>query len=137
MLETGAFYRKYLAVEGVPMTIGQWLNIPEHHLATVTNGKVFADPLGKFSAVRQELLQGYPEDIRKKKLAARCMTIAQSGQYNYPRVMARGDKVAAAQTEGEFIGAVISAVYLLNNRYTPFINGCTMVCGSCLAWEWR
>lgn len=120
VLETGAFYRKYLAVEGVPMTIGQWLNIPEHHLATVTNGKVFADPLGKFSAVRQELLQGYPEDIRKKKLAARCMTIAQSGQYNYPRVMARGDKVAAAQTEGEFIGAVISAVYLLNNWYTPF-----------------
>lgn len=28
--------------------------------------------------------------------------------------------MAAAQTEGEFIGAVISAVYLLNNRYTPF-----------------
>ncbi len=120
VLEIGAFYRKYLAVDGTPMTIGQWLNIPEHHLATVTNGKVFADPLGRFSAVRKELQLGYPEDIRKKKLAARCMTIAQSGQYNYPRIMARGDKVAAALAEGEFISAVISAVYLLNNQYTPF-----------------
>lgn len=64
--------------------------------------------------------QGYPEDIRRKKLAKCCMTIAQAGQYNYPRVMSRGDKVAAALTEGEFIQAVISAVYLLNNQYAPF-----------------
>ncbi len=120
VLEIGAWYRKYLAVDGIPMTIGQWLNIPEHHLAVATNGQVFADPLGKFTAIRQELQQGYPEDIRKKKLAVRCMTIAQAGQYNYPRLMARGDKVAATLAEGEFISAVISAVYLLNHQYTPF-----------------
>lgn len=120
VLEINAFFRKYLAVEGVPTTIGQWLHIPENHLAVATNGKIFADPLGKFSAVWNELRQGYPEDIRKKKLAARCMTIAQSGQYNYPRIMARGDLVAATLAESEFIGAVISAVYLLNNQYTPF-----------------
>ena len=120
VLEIGAFYRKYLAVDGVPATIGQWLHIPEHHLAVATNGQVFADPLGAFSRIRRELQQGYPEDIRKKKLAARCMTIAQAGQYNYPRLMARGDKVAASLAEGEFIEAVISAVYLLNNQYAPF-----------------
>lgn len=120
VLEIGAFYRKYLAVDGVPTTIGQWLNIPEHHLAVATNGQVFSDTLGKFTAIRQELQQGYPEDIRKKKLAARCMTIAQAGQYNYPRLLARGDKVAATLAEGEFIRAVISAVYLLNNQYAPF-----------------
>lgn len=120
VLEINSFYCKYLATDGVPTTIGQWLNIPAHHLATATNGEVFADPLDKFSAIRRELLLGYPEDIRKKKLTKCCMTIAQSGQYNYPRVMARGDKVAAALTEGEFITGVISAVYLLNNRYAPF-----------------
>ena len=37
VLEIGAFYRKYLAVDGTPMTIGQWLNIPEHHLATAVS----------------------------------------------------------------------------------------------------
>ncbi|MGM9525826.1 MAG: DUF4037 domain-containing protein [Peptococcaceae bacterium] len=120
VLEMGAFYRKYLNVDGVPTTIGQWLAIPAHHLAVATNGEVFEDELGKFSAIRNDLRQGYPEDIRRKKLAKCCMTIAQAGQYNYPRVMSRGDKVAAALTEGEFIQAVISAVYLLNNQYAPF-----------------
>lgn len=120
VLEMGAFYRKYLNVDGVPTTIGQWLSIPAHHLAVATNGEVFEDGLGKFSAIRNDLRQGYPEDIRRKKLAKCCMTIAQAGQYNYPRVMSRGDKVAAALTEGEFIQAVISAVYLLNNQYAPF-----------------
>lgn len=120
VLELGAFYRKYLNVDGVPTTIGQWLAIPAHHLAVATNGEVFEDELGKFSAIRNDLRQGYPEDIRRKKLAKCCMTIAQAGQYNYPRVMSRGDKVAAALTEGEFIQAVISAVYLLNNQYAPF-----------------
>ena len=56
--------------------------IPEHHLAAAANGEVFWDPMGEFSAVWKELRLGYPEDIRLKKLTARCMTIAQAGQYN-------------------------------------------------------
>ena len=120
VLEIGAFYKKYLAVEGIPQTIGQWLHIPEHHLAVATNGEVFEDSLGRFSAVREELKKGYPEDIRKKLLAGRCMNIAQSAQYNYPRVLSRGDKTAAALTEAEFIRNTCSAVYLLNNCYAPF-----------------
>lgn len=120
VLEIGAFYKKYLAVDAVPQTIGQWLHIPEHHLAVATNGEVFADPFGQFSAVREELKKGYPEDIRKKLLAGRCMNMAQSGQYNYPRVLSRGDKTAALLTEAEFIRNACSAVYLLNNRYAPF-----------------
>ncbi len=120
VLEIGTFYKKYLAVEDVPQTIGQWLHIPEHHLSVAVNGEVFTDPLGKFSAIRRELQNGYPEDIRKKLLAGRCMNIAQAGQYNYPRVLSRGDKAAAVLAEAEFIRNVCSAVYLLNNQYAPF-----------------
>ena len=120
VLEIEAFYRKYLAVSDVPQTIGQWLHIPAHHLAVAANGEVFCDPLGKFSAIRGELQKGYPEDIRKKLIAGHCMNIAQSGQYNYPRVLSRGDKSAAALTEAEFIRNICAAVYLLNNRYAPF-----------------
>lgn len=120
VLEIGAFYQKYLAIPEAPKTIGQWLNVPAHHLATASNGKVFEDPLGTFSAIRKELLLGYPEDIRKKRLASSLMKVAQSGQYNYPRIMSRGDKIAASLTENEFITEAIQVVYLLNNRYTPF-----------------
>lgn len=58
VLEIGAFYRKYLNVDGVPATIGQWLAIPAHHLAVATNGEVFEDELGKFSAIRNDLRAG-------------------------------------------------------------------------------
>lgn len=120
VMQIGSFYRKYLAVDHVPRTVGEWLYIPEHHLAAATNGEVFADPSGAFSAIRNELLSGYPEDIRLKKLAAHCMKIGQSGQYNYPRLLRRKDHVAACLAKSEFIQEVIAAVYLLNNRYMPF-----------------
>lgn len=120
VLEIGSFFKKYLKLNRSPKTLGEWLGIPEHHLATASNGAVFYDPLGTFSSIWENLRLGYPEDIRLKKLAARCMTIAQAGQYNYPRLMKRQDLVGAMLAKSEFMQAVISAVYLLNNRYTPF-----------------
>ena len=54
-------------------------------LATCTNGKVFSDPLGTFTRWRQALLAYYPEDVRLKKIASLCVTIAQTGQYNFLR----------------------------------------------------
>lgn len=118
--EIGQFYKKFLQIAQVPQTIGQWRAVPEHHLSAVTNGAVFYDPLGAFTAIREDLKQGWPEDIRRKKIAARCMTMAQSGQYNYPRSLARSDKVAEMLALQEFVKASISMVYLLNNHYTPF-----------------
>ena len=120
MLEISAFFQKYLRKGTAPETVGEWLSIPEHYLATASNGEVFADPAGEFLATWNDLRQGYPEDIRLKKLAARCMVIGQAGQYNYPRLVRRDDLVAAQLALSEFIHAVISAAYLLNNRYTPF-----------------
>lgn len=118
--DMGQFYAQYLGVPAVPETLSGWRRIPEHHLSIATNGQVFTDPLGEFTAIRQQLLQGYPEDIRKKRIAAQCMVMAQSGQYNYPRVVARQELVAATLAEAEFIRSAMSMVYLLNNRYAPF-----------------
>ena len=118
--EIGRFYFKYLGHYGVPPTPSAWLTIPEEHLATATNGAVFADPAGEFTRIREELLAFYPEDVRRKKLAARCMRMAQAGQYNFPRCAARGEYVAAAAAEAEFISAACSAAFLLNRRYKPF-----------------
>ena len=72
------------------------------------------------SAVRRALLPCYPEDIRKKKLAARAATMAQSGQYNFPRLMRRGDVFGARLALAEFLNAALSMLYLLNFRYEPF-----------------
>lgn len=120
VIKTGDFFRKYLNTDHPLKTVGEWRSVPEHHLAVASNGVVYTDPLGEFSAIWEDLRLGYPEDIRLKKLAARCMVIGQAGQYNYPRLIKRGDVIAARLALDEFMKGVMSAVHLLNNKYTPF-----------------
>ncbi len=114
------FYTRYLGAPTAPDTVERWLYTPTASLAAAVSGEVFTDPLGVFSAVRETLRQGYPEEIRRKKLAAHLILAAQAGQYNYPRCLARGETGAAQLAVFEFVKHVISAVYLLNNRYEPF-----------------
>lgn len=120
VFEIGAFYRKFTGMEHPPETLTEWRRIPEINLAAATNGKVFTDPAGKFTAFRESLISFYPEDIRLKKIASRCMTIAQSGQYNYARCAKRKEFVAAMWAEAKFVTDAISMVFLLNRQYRPF-----------------
>lgn len=120
VLETGGFYRRFLGRDTLPETPAQWLTLPEPGLATCTNGKVFEDRCGDFSAFRKTLLDFYPEDVRLKKLAARCALAAQSGQYNLPRCLERGESVAALSALGEFLTHAQAVIFLLNRRYRPY-----------------
>ncbi len=115
-----SFYTKFLGAPTAPDSIARWLYLPTASLAAASNGEVFSDPLGAFSAVRERLLAGYPEDIRLKKLAAHTVLMAQSGQYNYPRLLARGETGGAQLAVFAFVKHAISAIYLLNNRYEPY-----------------
>ena len=65
------FYRRYTGSAGAPESWQQWLSLPSWALAEATNGEVWRDDLGAFSAVRETLQKGMPEDVRRKKLAAR------------------------------------------------------------------
>ncbi len=114
------FYTRHLGATTAPDTVERWLYTPSHALANACNGAVFTDPLGVFSAVREVLLAGYPEDVRRKKLAAHAVFMAQAGQYNYPRCLARGEQGAAQLAVFDFVKHAISTVYLLNGRYEPF-----------------
>jgi hypothetical protein len=122
VFEIGQFYRKFTGLERVPKSLREWRAIPENNLAAVTNGKVFTDPSGEFSSIREGLKNFYPEDVRLKKIASRCMTIARAGQYNYMRCALRKEEVAARYIEAEFCSDVLSLVFLLNRRYKPFFK---------------
>jgi len=76
VFEIGAFYRQFIGRDDVPDTIDAWRKLPESNLAVCTNGRVFSDPAGEFTAVRNGLLAFYPQDVRLKKIASRCMTAA-------------------------------------------------------------
>ncbi len=114
------FYTRHLGDITPPDSAKRWLYTPSHSLLSASNGQVFIDELGVFSAVRNGLLNGYPEDIRLKKLAGHTVLMAQSGQYNYPRCLARGERGAAQLAVFEFVKNAISVIYLLNNKYEPF-----------------
>ncbi len=120
VFEIGAFYRRFIGLDRLPATVGEWRSIPEENLATATNGKVFMDEAGVFTDFRSGLLSYYPEDVRLKKIAARCMRMAQSGQYNFPRCARRNEFVAAEYAKSQFAADAISTVFLLNRRYRPF-----------------
>ena len=49
---TQHWYARYTGCPNGPETPAQWRRVPEAFLATAVNGAVFADPLGRFSAVR-------------------------------------------------------------------------------------
>lgn len=120
VLELGGFYRRFLGLDHPPETLAQWRMIPEVGLATATNGAVFSDPVGHFTRMREGLLAYYPEDVRRKKLAARCAQAAQAGQYNYPRCLKRGEPVSALLALSQFIDHAQALVFLLNRRYRPY-----------------
>jgi len=120
VMQISRFYSQFTGCPDVPPNDAAWLRIPEHLLAAATSGEVFFDEIGEFSRIRNALLPCYPRDVRFKKLAARVFVMGQAGQYNYGRIIKRGDGSAAMLALDEFIRAALSAVHLLNKRYMPY-----------------
>ena len=114
------FYMRYTNCEGLPRTNLEWMRIPERCLSIATNGEVFDDPEGEFTRIRTQLKGFYPADVLRKKIAARAAVMSQSGQYNFPRCVNRGDLNAAYLATAEFVKAAISMLYLLERIYMPF-----------------
>lgn len=117
---TGEFYASFIGSPHAPENIQKWLTIPEANLAACTNGRIFDDPLGDFTAVRRKIEAYYPEDVRLKKIAAKCMTAAQAGQYNYARSLRRKAYFPAQRALMAFCEDALSLVFLLHRRYMPF-----------------
>lgn len=113
------FYRRYTGTGGAPEELLHWLSLPSHALAEATNGQVWRDDAGLFSSIRDKILN-MPEDVRLKKLAARAVEMAQTGQYNYPRMIKRGETGAAMLSLARFVNAACEGIYLLNRRHMPY-----------------
>ncbi len=120
VMTEGCFYESLIGFPDGPQRIQDWRVIPEENLALVVNGEVFFDGAGEFTKTREYLLGFYPEQLRLKKIAARCMAIAQTGQYNLSRCIKREDWVTLRTVLSRFNDEVISLVFLLNRIYKPY-----------------
>ena len=108
------------ALTGIPETEEDWLFIPEDALASAVNGQIWLDGCEEFQKIRNQLNAFYPDDVLRKKLAARAAVMSQAGQYNLLRMIRRQDAVAVQLAAARFTEAAISMVHLLCRRYTPF-----------------
>lgn len=101
------------------LTVRDWFSIPEQSLLEVCNGKLFHDGDGAFTMLRERLGR-MPEPIRFKKLAACLLMMAQTGQYNYKRLVDRGDERGAQLCLIEFEKQARHAAFLVNGVYMPY-----------------
>lgn len=120
VFEISEFYRKFIGLPHAPKSIDRWLSLPEENMSACTNGKVFFDPLGKFTRIREELLGFYPEDVRLMKIAIGCIFCGQAGQYNFMRSVRHKEYFSAQYAETKFCADVMSLVFLLNRRWSPY-----------------
>ena len=120
VMTCGDFYRQLVGTPDVPDDVLKWFRIPEANLAMCVNGEVFMDNCGEFTAIRRRFLEYYPEDFRKKKISAKCMAIAQTGQYNLRRMALREEPVTVHTVVSRFVDAVTGIVFLLNRVYRPY-----------------
>lgn len=114
------FYSEILGYDRAPVTDQEWLTVSEASLSTAVSGRVFEDRLGKFSAVRDKLMQYYPRRVWIRRLVQCMAKAAQAGQYNYARAMKRGERIAAELSLAEFVRESMKVVYLLNKCYAPY-----------------
>ena len=113
------FYKKYTGSGDGNLTLEQWINLEDYKIATVTNGEVFRDDLGYFSKIRKNF-ENQPFKARLVKLARQLGAMAQTGQSNYERAMARKDYVTAQICISDFMKETMKCVYILNNKFAPY-----------------
>lgn len=121
-----------MAHDSLPENV--FLRVSDWQLKTVTNGELFdaagerndvagslalEDKIPHFERIYRNLRKGYPESVRRKKIAQRLGEMCQSGQYNYQRMIMRGDTAAAGLMIHAFVEGALHLLYLLNKEYAP------------------
>lgn len=114
------FYKKLLGVSGnlLELTLDT-PDIEEYALATVTNGEVFRDEEGIFTAIREHLQKGYTKSFRLQKLAQDMAEFSQNLQYNYYRMMDRGDFFTADLMLANGMKAAMRLQHHICGKYAP------------------
>ena len=114
------FFRATVGRTDVPTDPFEWMALPDHAIAVAVNGKIFRDDSGLMTRRREGFRYGMPEDVRRQKLAARLALMEQAGNYNYPRMLSRGDEAAARLAIFEYVKHAVAAVYLTAGEVRPY-----------------
>ncbi len=97
-----------------------WYELDHSCLKTATNGEVFRDDLGVFTAYRKLLLNYYPDRVWRIRIAEQLHEYAAALQVNYARCMTRGDTVAAQMCRLQGLRSAMELFFLLKREYPPY-----------------
>lgn len=117
VLRISEFYRSLVGTDCYEEI--DWRSVSDASLAAAVNGAVFRDDEGVFTAFRNRLQQGYPENIFYLKLAEACAKYAQAAEYNFERMLKRGDELTARIFGWDGIREAMRIQLYLDGKYPP------------------
>ena len=98
----------------------KWLSFDHACLATAVNGEVFRDDKGIFTSFRELLLDYYPENVWRIRIAGELHKFSAALQVNYARCMTRDDVVAARLCQMQGLEAAMELFFLMNRCFAPY-----------------
>lgn len=117
VIKISEFYRSLVGAERYEEI--DWRNVSDASLAAAVNGEVFRDDEGIFTDYRNRLLTGYPEHIFYLKLAEAGAKYAQAAEYNFGRMLQRGDELTARMFAWDGIREAMRLQLYLEGKYPP------------------
>lgn len=96
-----------------------WGSVSDAGLAAAVNGEVFRDDERIFTVFREKLEKGYPENILCLKLAESAARFSQTAQYNYTRMLRRGDILTAQMMVWDAIKEAMKLQHYIEGKYPP------------------
>lgn len=119
VIKAGDFFERFVGDRRGELSLIRFATIEPHFLLAATNGEIFRDDSGEFSAIRDNL-KNMPSDARLKRLAGHLLMAKQAGQYNFARCVEHGEYGAAQLSAIEFSNHVTESIFLVNSAYSPF-----------------
>jgi hypothetical protein len=115
-----AFLVRTIGIDHAPQTHLEWLSVPEEDIVHVINGEVWHDPTGRYSEIRQALMNYYPEPVRRRRIAHWCRFFSGMGTYALKRAILRGNELYATTTFAKAIRWGVQLAFMLDRRYFPY-----------------
>ncbi len=115
-----AFLMRTIGIDHPPQTAQEWLNLPEEDVIHLVNGEVWSDPSGEFSAIRNQLLNYYPDEVWYRRMAHWCRYFSGMGTYALKRAILRDNEVFAAITFGKTVRWGIQLAFMIDRTYFPY-----------------
>jgi len=103
-----------------PVSLTDWLDMPEEDIIHAINGEVWHDPIGDFTRIRSALAAYYPEPVWLRRLAHWCRYCSGMGLYALNRALLRENWPYAYWTFSRTLKLTMEITFLLNRTYFPY-----------------